>query len=181
MRGSDPDAALYWLARMLMAGEDPLYIARRMVRFASEDIGNADPYALRITMAAVEAFRFIGPPEGELALAQAAVYLATATKSNSIYEAYGRVREVIRATGSLPVPLHIRNAPTGLMKDLGYGRDYKYAHNYADAYVPQHHLPDQLRGGTYYHPPERGYEKIIKQRLDEWRRQLAKSANPGKK
>jgi len=181
LRGSDPDAALYWLARMLMAGEDPLFIARRMVRFASEDIGNADPYALRMAMAAMEAFRFIGPPEGELALAQAAVYLATATKSNSIYVAYDRVREAIRTTGSLPVPLHIRNAPTGLMKDLGYGRDYKYAHNYSDAYVPQYYLPEQLQGSTYYNPPERGYEKLIRQRLDRWRRQLAAAATPEKK
>ncbi len=174
MRGSDPDAALYWLARMLMAGEDPMYIARRMVRFASEDIGNADPYALRMAMAAMEAYRFVGPPEGELALAQAAVYLATAAKSNSIYKAYGRVQEVIRTTGSLPVPMHIRNAPTRLMKDMGYGRNYKYAHNFTDAYVPQHHLPEQLQGNIYYFPLDRGYEKLIKQRLDHWRLQLKK-------
>lgn len=174
MRGSDPDAALYWLARMLNAGEDPLYIARRMVRFASEDIGNADPYALQITMAAMEAFRFIGPPEGELALAQAAVYLSTAPKSNSIYQAYGEVQNVIRKTGTLPVPLHIRNAPTRLMKDLGYGRDYKYAHNYEDACVLQHHLPEQLKNRTFYTPTARGYEKNIKQRLDHWRRQMKK-------
>ena len=173
LRGSDPDAALYWLARMLMAGEDPLYVARRMVRFASEDIGNADPYALRLTMAAMEAFRFIGPPEGELALAQAAVYLATATKSNSIYKAYVRVQEVIRKTGTLPVPLHIRNAPTQLMKSLGYGRDYQYAHDHKDAFVPQHYLPEQLQGNIYYFPQERGYEKLIKQRVDHWRQQLA--------
>ncbi len=173
LRGSDPDAALYWLARMLTAGEDPLYVARRMVRFASEDIGNADPYALRLTMAAVEAFRFIGPPEGELALAQAAVYLATAAKSNSIYKAYGRVQAVIGKTGTLPVPLHIRNAPTQLMKSLGYGRDYKYAHDYDEAFVPQRYLPEQLQGNHYYLPRERGYEKLIKQRLDHWRQQLA--------
>ena len=173
LRGSDPDAALYWLARMLMAGEDPLYIARRMARFASEDIGNADPYALRLTMAAMEAFRFIGPPEGELALAQAAVYLATAAKSNSIYKAYGRVQEVIGKTGTLPVPLHIRNAPTRLMKSLGYGREYKYAHDHKDAFVPQDYLPEQLQGNHYYFPQERGYEKLIKQRLDHWRQQLA--------
>lgn len=172
LRGSDPDAALYWLARMLIAGEDPLYVARRMVRFASEDIGNADPYALRLTMAAVEAFRFIGPPEGELALAQAVVYLATAAKSNSIYKAYGRVQEVVGKTGTLPVPLHIRNAPTQLMKSIGYGRDYKYAHDYDDAFVPQHYLPEQLQGSCYYFPRERGYEKLIKQRLDHWRQQL---------
>lgn len=174
MRGSDPDAALYWLARMLMAGEDPLYIARRMVRFASEDIGNADPYALQLTMAAMEAFRFIGSPEGELALAQAVVYLSTAPKSNSIYRAYGQVQNTIRKTGTLPVPMHIRNAPTGLMKQLGYGRDYKYAHDYDGAYVAQHHLPKQLQGQKYYIPTELGYEKNIKQRLDHWRRQITK-------
>lgn len=175
MRGSDPDAALYWLARMLMAGEDPLYIARRMVRFASEDVGNADPYALQLTMAAMEAFRFIGAPEGELALAQAVVYLSTAAKSNSIYKAYGQVCSVIRKTGTLPVPMHIRNAPTKLMKDLGYGRDYKYAHNYDEAFVPQNHLPEQLLGRIFYSPTEHGYEKNIKQRLDRWRRMLNKN------
>jgi putative ATPase len=182
MRGSDPDGALYWLARMLAGGEDPLYIARRMVRFASEDIGNADPHALILTMSATEAFRFIGPPEGELALAQAVVYLATAPKSNSIYTAYGRVQSDIGKTGTLPVPLHIRNAPTRLMKDLGYGRDYKYAHDYRDGFVAQHYLPEQLRGTIYYHPRERGYEKQIKQRLDLWRRQLSrgKSRSHGK-
>ncbi len=177
LRGSDPDAALYWLARMLMAGEDPLYIARRMVRFATEDVGNADPYALRLCMAAMEAFRFLGPPEGELALAQAAVYLATASKSNSIYEAYGRVREAIEQTGTLPVPLHIRNAPTRLMKSLGYGRDYKYAHNYEEAFVPQQYLPEGLQGTRFYEPREQGYEKFIKQRLDHWRAQMAKKVD----
>jgi putative ATPase len=180
LRGSDPDAALYWLARMLMAGEDPLYIARRMVRFASEDVGLADPYALGMVMAAMEAYRFIGPPEGELALAQAAVYLATAAKSNSIYEAYGRVQTTIRSTGSLSVPLHIRNAPTRLMKDLGYGRGYKYAHDYTDAYAPQHYLPEKLQGTSFFEPRERGYEKLIKQRLDLWRRQMAKDGSSRK-
>lgn len=174
MRGSDPDAALYWLARMLAAGEDPLYVARRMVRFACEDVGNADPHALQLTMAAMEAFRFIGPPEGELALAQAAVYLATAVKSNSIYTAYGRVRETVRRTGTLPVPLHIRNAPTQLMKDLGYGRGYEYAHDFEEAYVPQTYLPDRIREDRYYFPEARGYEKMIKQRLDHWRSQMHK-------
>ena len=124
LRGSDPDAALYWLARMLEAGEDALYVARRMVRFASEDVGNADPYALRLALGAMEAFRFLGHPEGDLALAQAAVYLATAPKSNSIYKAWNRVKQTVREKGALPVPLHIRNAPTGLMKDLGYGKGY---------------------------------------------------------
>ena len=170
MRGSDPDAAIYWLARMLAAGEDPLYIARRMVRFASEDVGNADPRALQVALNAMEAFRFIGPPEGELALAQAAVYLATAPKSNSLYAAYGRVRAEIEQTGALPVPLHIRNAPTNLMKEFGYGRGYRYAHNYSEAVTHQQHLPDKLEGRTYYQPTDRGYEKTIKERLAYWKR-----------
>jgi putative ATPase len=170
LRGSDPDAALYWLARMLAAGEDPLFIARRMVRFASEDVGNADPRALTLAVSAMQAFQFIGLPEGELALAQAAVYLATASKSNALYTGYGRVRETIRRTGALPVPLHIRNAPTGLMKDLGYGKDYLYAHDFEDAYVPQEYLPDALKGQSYYNPTERGYEKIIRERIDQWRK-----------
>lgn len=170
LRGSDPDAALYWLARMLAAGEDPLFIARRMVRFASEDVGNADPRALAVAVSAMQAFQFIGLPEGELALAQAAVYLATASKSNALYTGYGRARETIRHTGALPVPLHIRNAPTGLMKDLGYGKDYLYAHDFEDAYVPQEYLPDALKGQSYYNPTERGYEKIIRERMDQWRK-----------
>ncbi len=170
LRGSDPDAALYWLARMLAAGEDPLFIARRLVRFASEDVGNADPRALTVAVAAMQAFQFIGLPEGELALAQASVYLATASKSNALYTGYGRVRETIRRTGALPVPLHIRNAPTGLMKDLGYGKDYRYAHDFEDAYVPQEYLPDALKGQSFYNPTERGYEKIIRERMDQWRK-----------
>jgi len=170
LRGSDPDAGLYWLERMLAAGEDPLYIARRMVRFASEDIGNADPQALTIALSAMEAYRFLGHPEGELALAQAVVYLATAPKSNSIYSAYGKAQKAVRQAGSLPVPLHIRNAPTQLMQDLGYGKDYRYAHNYKDAFTPQDYLPEELQGQLYYTPTERGHEKIIKQRLDKWRK-----------
>jgi putative ATPase len=170
LRGSDPDAALYWLERMLAAGEDPFYIARRMVRFASEDVGNADPRALTIAMSAMEAFKFLGHPEGELALAQATVYLATAPKSNSIYSAYGKVQKAVRNYGSLPVPLHIRNAPTGLMKNLGYGKDYKYAHDYKDAFIAQEYLPEKLRRQSFYKPSERGYEKTLKQRLEEWRR-----------
>jgi putative ATPase len=170
MRGSDPDAALYWLGRMLAAGEDPLYIARRMVRFASEDIGNADPQALVVAMAAQQAFHFIGLPEGELALAQAAVYLATAPKSNALYTGYGKVKEVIKTKGYLPVPLHIRNAPTKLMKELDYGKDYKYAHDYADAYVPQEYLPEEIRGQIFYQPRETGFEKTIKERLNVWRK-----------
>ena len=169
LRGSDPDAALYWLERMLAAGEDPLYIARRMVRFASEDIGNADPQALTMAMSAMQAFQFLGHPEGELALAQAVVFLATAPKSNSIYSAYGEVQAAVRKAGSLPVPHHIRNAPTRLMKDLGYGKNYKYAHNYKEAFVVQDYLPEELKGRLFYAPTERGYEKTIKQRLDKWR------------
>ena len=169
LRGSDPDAAAYWLARMLAAGEDPFYIARRMVRFASEDVGNADPRALGLALSAMEAFRFLGHPEGELALLQAAVYLATAPKSNSIYAAYGVVKAAIDQHGALPVPLHIRNAPTSLMKEIGYGRGYRYAHDYPDAYVPQDYLPEQLKGKSFYKPTDRGYEKKIKEWLDRWK------------
>jgi putative ATPase len=169
LRGSDPDAALYWLGRMIAAGEDPLYIARRMVRFASEDVGNADPQALIIAVAAQQAFHFIGLPEGELALAQAAVYLATAPKSNSLYVGYGKVKEVINTKGYLPVPLHIRNAPTKLMKALDYGKDYKYAHDYANAYVPQEYLPETIQGQIFYQPKEAGFEKTIKERINVWR------------
>ncbi|MEQ8203587.1 MAG: replication-associated recombination protein A, partial [Smithellaceae bacterium] len=179
LRGSDPDAALYWLGRMLNAGEDPLFIARRMIRFASEDIGNADPRALEITIAAQQAFHFIGLPEGELALAQAAVYLATAQKSNSLYAGYGRVKEIINKTGYLPVPLHIRNAPTKLMKELDYGKNYKYAHDYDDAYIPQEYLPDKLQGQKFYYPKESGYEKTIKERMAFW--QQKKNSDKGGK
>jgi putative ATPase len=169
LRGSDPDAAAYWLARMLAAGEDTFYIARRMVRFASEDVGNADPRALELALSAMEAFRFLGHPEGELALLQAAVYLATAPKSNSVYTAYGAVRAAIDQHGALPVPLHIRNAPTSLMKEIGYGKGYRYAHDYPDAYVPQDYLPEQLKGRSFYKPTDRGYEKKIKEWLDRWK------------
>jgi len=180
LRGSDPDAALYWLGRMLAAGEDPLYIARRMVRFASEDVGNTDPAALTIAISAMQAFQFIGLPEGELALAQAAVYLATAPKSNSLYAAYGRVKGAINQTGTLAVPLHIRNAPTRLMKDLGYGKGYQYVHDFEDAYTPQDYLPDELRGETFYRPTDRGYEKVIKERIKQWRK-LRESMDEGDK
>jgi putative ATPase len=172
LRGSDPDGALYWLARMLEAGEEPLYIARRMVRFASEDIGLADPQALAQALAAKEAYHFLGSPEGELALVQATMYLATAPKSNALYQAYGVVRKDIEKTGSLPVPLHLRNAPTSLMKGLGYGREYRYAHDYPDTLVAQEYLPERLEGRRYYYPSERGYEKNIKTRLEMWRRKL---------
>ncbi len=169
MRGSDPDAALYWLARMLEAGEDALYVARRMVRFASEDVGNADPFALRLALGAMESFRFLGHPEGDLALAQAAVYLATAPKSNSIYKAWKAVKQMVSGKGALPVPLHIRNAPTGLMKDLGYGKDYRYAHDFKDGYAVQDYLPDAIAGNFFYFPTDRGYEKMIAGRLKHWR------------
>lgn len=181
LRGSDPDAALYWLARMLAAGEDPFYIARRMVRFASEDVGNADPNALTIAMSAMEAFKFLGHPEGELALAQAAIYLATAPKSNSIYTAYGRVNNEIKNSGTLPVPFHIRNAPTRLMKELGYSKGYKYAHDYEDAYTAQSYLPNELGDRVFYTPTDREYEKIIKQRLEKWRRLKDKAKSESKK
>jgi putative ATPase len=171
MRGSDPDATLYWLGRMLIAGEDPFYILRRMVRFASEDIGNADPHALMLTMAAQQAFHFIGPPEGELALAQAAVYLATAPKSNSLYKGFGQTKDLINKTGYLPVPLHIRNAPTKLMKELEYGKGYRYAHDYEDAFVPQEYLPEKLQGQVLYEPTDSGFEKTIRERVNAWRRQ----------
>lgn len=170
LRGSDPDAALYWLARMLAAGEDPHYIARRMIRFASEDIGNADPNALTVALSGLHAFDFLGSPEGELALAQVAVYLATAPKSNSIYTAFGEAMADARKFGTLPVPLHLRNAPTPLMKELGYGEGYQYAHDLEDAVVTHEHLPRELKERIYYKPTNRGYEQTIKERLEKWRR-----------
>lgn len=176
LRGSDPDAAMYWLGRMLSAGEDPLYIARRMVRFASEDVGNADPQALSVAVSSMQAFQFVGLPEGDLALVQAAVYLATAPKSNALYYGYGKVKQTIGQSGSLPVPLHIRNAPTRLMKDIGYGKGYKYAHDFQDAYVAQDYLPERLQRKRFYSPSNRGYEKIIKERLEKWRRLKASLA-----
>ena len=172
LRDSDPDASLYWLARMLAAGEDPLYVARRMIRFASEDVGNADPRALSLAVDALQAYHFLGSPEGELALAQAVLYLATAPKSNAAYVAFGRIQAEIRRTGSLPVPLHIRNAPTRLMKDLGYGEGYQYAHDHEDALVFQEHLPDELQGKRFYNPTDRGYEKMIGERLAWWRKRV---------
>jgi len=168
MRNSDPDASVYWLARMVEAGEDPLYIARRLVRFASEDIGNADPQALTVAIAAKEAVHFMGMPEGNTALAQAALYLATAPKSNAVYEAYSRAAEDAHRDVAQPVPLHLRNAPTKLMKDLEYGKGYKYAHNEADAVADMSCLPSALEGRKYYEPKERGFEKEIKRRLDGW-------------
>ncbi|RMF85076.1 MAG: replication-associated recombination protein A [Nitrospinota bacterium] len=168
MRGSDPDAALYWLGRMLAAGEDPLYIARRMIRFASEDVGNADPQALPMAVAAMQAFQFLGQPEGELALAQAAVYLATAPKSNALYQAYNLVQQDIQEQPALPVPLHLRNAPTRLMRELGYGKGYQYAHDFPGQFVEQAYLPPNLEGRQYYVPKRVGYEATIVERLQRW-------------
>ena len=165
LRDSDPDAALYWLARMLEAGEDPLYIARRLVRFASEDIGLAQPNALLIANAAKEAVNFVGMPEGNTALAQAVIYLALAPKSNAVYAAYGKAKEDSLETGTEPVPLHLRNAPTGLMKHLGYGKDYKYAHDFPNARVNQEHMPGNLKGRRYYVPTDRGFEAELKRRI----------------
>jgi putative ATPase len=170
LRDSDPDASLYWMTRMLDSGEDALYVARRLVRFASEDVGNADPRALTLTLAAKEAYEFLGSPEGELALAQATLFLALAPKSNAAYVAFNEARADVQERPSEPVPLHIRNAPTGLMKDLGYGSGYQYAHDAPDARVAQEHLPDSLRGRQYYRPADRGLEAELGRRLADWRR-----------
>ena len=172
LRDSDPDGAIYWLARMLEAGEDPLYVARRLVRFASEDIGNADPHALLVAVAAKEAVDFIGMPEGNNALAQCAAYLATAPKSNAVYKGYEAAKKDALETLAQPVPLHLRNAPTRLMKGLGYGKGYKYAHDFADAQVEQEHLPENLKGRRYYVPTDRGFEAEIRKRMEEKARKL---------
>jgi putative ATPase len=171
MRGSDPDAALYWLGRMLEAGEDPLYIVRRLIRFASEDVGNADPRALLVAVAAMQAVHFIGMPEGNLALAQTVVYLATSPKSNALYTAYTEVQGDIQRTAALPVPFHLRNAPTPLMNGLGYGEGYKYPHDYPGHHVEETYLPENLRGRVYYEPVDDGYERLIRERLARWRPQ----------
>jgi putative ATPase len=170
VRNSDADAALYWLARMLESGEDPLYLARRMVRMASEDIGLAEPNALAVALAAKEAFDFIGPPEGYLALGQAAVYLALAPKSNALYIAYGDVREDLEKTIAEPVPLHLRNAVTGLMKHMGYGKGYQYAHDAEEKATDMACLPESLLGRVYYRPTDQGFEARIRQRLEELRK-----------
>ncbi len=177
LRDSDPDGASYWLGRMLASGEDPLYIARRLVRFASEDIGNADPQALQVALNCRDAYHMLGSPEGELALFQAATYLATAPKSNAVYRAEKKIRHDIRRTGSLPVPLHLRNAPTKLMQEVGYGRGYQYAHDAADGLVDQEHMPDQLKGSVYYEPTNRGFEAVIRDRLTKWRKILQQRAH----
>ena len=167
LRGSDPDAALYWLARMLEAGEDPLFILRRMIILASEDIGNADPRALQVAVSALQAFQMIGMPEGRITLGQAVTYLATAPKSNASYAGINAALAEVRNSGALPVPLHVRNAPTRLMKELGYGKGYQYAHDYDDGYAGQECLPEKLAGRRFYEPKGHGYEKNIVERM-EW-------------
>jgi putative ATPase len=181
LRGSDPQGALYWLARMIEGGEDPMYVARRTVRFAAEDVGLADPQALTIAIAARDAYQFLGSPEGELALAEAAVYLATAPKSNRVYEAWKAALALARETPAAPVPLHIRNAPTGLMKELGYGRGYQYAHAVPQAFTPQEYLPEEVAGAALYEPGAFGFEKEIAKRMAWWAelRRRAGEAGPG--
>jgi putative ATPase len=168
LRDSDPHAGLYWVARMMAAGEDPLYIARRLVRFASEDVGNADPQALPLAVAAFQAYHQLGTPEGELAIAQCAVYLATAPKSNAVYVGLQKAQAEVEESGSLPPPLVIRNAPTRLMKDLGYGRDYRYAHDEPGGIADQQHLPDELAGRRFYEPTASGFEAEIARRMKAW-------------
>ena len=181
LRNSDPDAGVYWLARMVEAGEDPLYIARRLVRFASEDVGNADPAALPLAVAAKDAVHFIGMPEGNTALAQAVIYLATAPKSNAVYAAYNRAAADAHGDAAEPVPLHLRNAPTRLMKDLDYGKGYQYAHDDPDAVTGMDCLPPAIAGRRYYRPTTRGYEKEVARRLDAWRalKQARRDAGKG--
>jgi putative ATPase len=174
MRNSDPDASVYWLARMVESGEDPLYIARRLVRFASEDIGNADPQALALTVAAKDAVHFMGMPEGNTALAQAVIYLATAPKSNAVYRAYGDAAEAAANEVAEPVPLHLRNAPTRLMKSLDYGRNYRYAHSEPEGVADMECLPPAHKGRRFYEPTDRGFEQEIRRRLEDWRRARSK-------
>ncbi|TET26398.1 MAG: replication-associated recombination protein A [Dehalococcoidia bacterium] len=181
MRGSDPDASLYWLARILEGGEDPLYIARRLVRFATEDVGLADPQALVVAMSAQQAVHFIGMPEGNLALAEAAVYLATAPKSNSIYQAYSRVQEEIKRSPSQPVPLHLRNPETPLMKEMGYGKGYKYPHDYPGHFVGQPNLPPSLQDRRYYTPSDQGYERGVAEKLNVWQQQRKRAGKTRQK
>ena len=173
VRGSDPDAAIYWLARMIEAGEDPLFIARRLVILAAEDIGMADPQALPIAVAAQQAVHFVGMPEGRILLAQATVYLSTAYKSNSAYVAIGEAMDEVREGRNDPVPMHLRNAATGLMREMGYGKDYRYAHDYDGSFVQMENLPHRLRGRCYYHPKDNGYEVEVAQRLKRWWRNMS--------
>jgi len=176
LRDSDPDGACYWLGRMLAGGEDPLYIARRLIRFASEDIGISDPRALEVAISCRQAYHMLGSPEGELALYQVTAYLATAPKSNALYMMEKMVKKEIRRTGSLPVPLHLRNAPTKLMKKIGYGKNYQYAHDSRDGLVAQEHLPEKLSGTIFYQPTDRGYEAVVRDRLIRWRKILKQRA-----
>jgi len=178
LRGSDPDAALYWLYRMLEGGEDPLYIARRLVRFAAEDVGLADPRALSVTLAAKDAYHFLGTPEGELALAEAVIYLAIAPKSNAVYTAEHAVTDAIRNNPSLPVPLWIRNAVTRLMRNVGYGRGYVYPHDFDEALVDQEYMPEGLEGRRFYRPTDRGWEERIRERLTDIARVRAQTRPP---
>jgi putative ATPase len=172
LRGGDPDAALYWLARMLLSGEDPLYIARRLVRFAAEDVGLADPSALGLAVSAMQAYHLLGSPEGELALAQSAIYLALAPKSNASYLAFEEAKRDAQEGPTSPVPLHLRDAPTELMAELGYGSSYRYPHDFPDAYVEQDYLPDALKGRVYYRPADRGLEAEIQKKLEAWRSRM---------
>jgi putative ATPase len=181
MRGSDPDAAVYWMTRMLEAGEDPIFVVRRMVIFASEDIGNADPQALTTALNALEAVRLVGLPEGTLPMTQAVTYLATAPKSNTVLKTYAAAKQAVSERGALPVPLHIRNAPTPLMKSMGYGSGYKYPHDFAGHYVAEDYLPTELRGARFYEPSENGYEKVLRERMERLRQEagLSREREPG--
>jgi putative ATPase len=185
MRGSDPDAAVYWMARMIESGEDPLFILRRMVIFAAEDVGNADPRALQLAIAATDAVKFVGMPEGFLPMTQACVYLATSPKSNTALTTYAAALEAVKEGGPLGVPMHIRNAPTKLMKEMGYGAGYQYPHDFEGHYVPADYLPDELRGRRFYAPKDSGYEKTIAERLAWWNERRARRGNgddpPGEK
>ena len=178
LRGSDADGSLYWLARMLQGGEDPLYILRRMIRFATEDVGLADPRALEVTIAARDAYQQLGSPEGDLAIAEACVYLATAPKSNRVYAAWGKAQEAASRTPAASVPKHIRNAPTSLMKDLGYGAGYQYAHSVPEAYIPQEYLPDEVKEREFYKPGQMGFEKEIAKRLEWWAELRKRAGQP---
>jgi putative ATPase len=179
LRGSDPQGALYWMARMIDGGEDPMTLFRRAIAMAAEDIGLADPNALILAVAARDAFHMLGPPEGFLPLAEMTIYLATAPKSNSAKAALGAALAAAQETPAAPVPMHIRNAPTGLMKQLGYGKGYRYAHDSPDAYLPQEYLPDELRGTTLYQPGSFGYEKKVAERLAWWERKKAEAGEEG--
>lgn len=174
MRGSDPDAAVYWMTRMLEAGEEPRFIIRRMVIFASEDIGNADPQALLVTVAALQAFELMGLPEGTLPLTQAVTYLAMAPKANTVITTYAHARAAVNEHGPLPVPMHLRNAPTAMMKSMGYGGGYKYPHNFEGNYVPEQYLPDKLKGSRFYQPSKNGLEEKLSERLEQIRTQISK-------